>query len=146
MACVVQPCSAWIGLCTSGGSGVPDLIKSLPGACLWGIWIPYWFVVLWLWNIWLFEELVFVLLLLACDRRLFSVRSCSLCVSVSAAGLSAFPGPRLLPSEWLNFSRGFERTLLHMAVLSVCRTHQATSRGLCFRSRDLRFQGERTIR
>lgn len=47
-ACVVQPRSAWIGLCTSGGSGVLDLFKSLPGTCLWGIWIPYWCVVLWL--------------------------------------------------------------------------------------------------
>lgn len=48
-------------------------------------------------------------------------------------------------SGWLSFFRGFEGTLLHMAVLSVHRTHHATSRGLCFRSRDLKFEGKRTI-
>lgn len=72
---------------------------------------------------------------LLCNRRLLWRRRCSLCVSLFTMKFSMFSAPRLLPSGCLSFFWGFEGTFLHIAVLSTHRTHQATSRGFCFRSK-----------
>lgn len=137
MACIVQPCSAYNCLFTSGWSGVPDLFKLLSSTCPWSIEISYWFVGLFLQSTRSLEYLLFVLLYSCSNRSLFwcaTVLYLTLCSEIHLLTIQAV-------AQWM------AKFLLlpPMVVLSVHRTLQATSRGLCFSSRDLRFEGKRTI-
>lgn len=100
MACIVQPCSAYNCLFTSGCSGVPDLFKLLSSTCPWSIEISYWFVGLFLQSTRSLEYLLFVLLYSCSNRSLFW---CATFFGSLFVVRFTFSRYRLLPSEWLNF-------------------------------------------
>lgn len=96
---IVQPCSALTAFCTSSGSGVTDLFKSLWGTHTRVIGIQHWFVFLLLQSIWSLKS--FCLFCLFAEHC--SECAVVLCVSHSSQTSFTISRPRLLPSGSLNF-------------------------------------------